>query len=192
MRLAAGADVFVESFRSGALARRGVGGRELALAYRGLVHVSVSCYGDGPWDWRRGFDPNAQAVTGVSLTEGGEDRPKGPPTVLLADFLTGFLAAAGAQAALLRRAREGGSYQVTVSLSRTCMWVQDLGLLAAGDWKTAAKGLDLATSLAVMASPFGELDYLPNPTRLARTPARWSSPPYPMGSHRPTWLACGQ
>ena len=46
------------------------------------------------------------------------------------DYLTGYLAAAGAIAALQRRIREGGSWQVQVSLSATAMWLQSLGLKA--------------------------------------------------------------
>ena len=51
------------------------------------------------------------------------------PVFYLADLITGYFAAAGMMAALHRRAIEGGSYQVKVSLARSAMWVQELGLL---------------------------------------------------------------
>jgi crotonobetainyl-CoA:carnitine CoA-transferase CaiB-like acyl-CoA transferase len=42
--------------------------------------------------------------------------------------MTGYLGAIGVKAALLRRAKEGGSYSVRVSLSQTCSYIMSLGL----------------------------------------------------------------
>lgn len=78
---------------------------------------------------RPGFDQNAQVVSGFAHTEGGADGPRFSPVFYLADLMTGYLAAAGMMAALLRRARDGGSYHVRLSLTRSAMWVQDLGFL---------------------------------------------------------------
>ena len=47
---------------------------------------------------------------------------------MINDFITGYLGAAGALAALIRRAREGGSYHVKVNLASTAMWYSSLGL----------------------------------------------------------------
>jgi hypothetical protein len=46
--------------------------------------------------------------------------------------MTGYFAAAGMMAALLRRSIEGGSYHVKLSLTRSAMWVQELGFLDIG------------------------------------------------------------
>jgi crotonobetainyl-CoA:carnitine CoA-transferase CaiB-like acyl-CoA transferase len=63
------------------------------------------------------------------MAEGQGGLPKFSPVFYLADLITGYFAAAGMMAALLRRAIEGGSYQVKLSLTRSAMWVQELGLL---------------------------------------------------------------
>lgn len=52
-----------------------------------------------------------------------------PPTFLINGYVTGYMGAAGATAALIRRAKEGGSYHVTVSLARNAMWYLTLGLI---------------------------------------------------------------
>jgi hypothetical protein len=111
------------------------------------------------------------------------------PTYLLNDYLTGYLGAAGAVLALLRRAREGGSYHVKVSLTRTSMWVQGLGLLAR-DPSIAGQhfATHLRPALERRSSPFGELEQLPPVARFSETPAHWLLPPSPTGAFAPEWL----
>lgn len=187
-RLCAEADVFVQSYRHGSLARRGLSPEGLAALRSGLIQVNISCYGQGPWEARPGFDPNAATVTGVCLDEGAGGEPTLPPMTLLSDYLTGTLAAAGAMAALLRRAREGGSYEVRVSLARTAMWVQDLGLLDAGAYAHLPRQPDpAAAALQSMDSPFGRLEYLAPIPYYSGSPAGWHSPPLPLGASRAAW-----
>lgn len=70
-RLVAKADVFIDSWRPGALARRGFSAAQVAALRPGIVHVSISCYGDrGPWASRGGYEPIGQAVSGLSIREG--------------------------------------------------------------------------------------------------------------------------
>ena len=70
--LAAGADVFAQGYRSGALERRGLGPAELAEARPGLVYVTINCYGDaGPWRLSIGGDGRLKP-TGQTL---GVDTP---------------------------------------------------------------------------------------------------------------------
>jgi hypothetical protein len=187
--LAAEGDVVVQSLRPGALQRRGLGPRELAQASRGLVYVSVNCYGleDGPWSAHVGYDPVAQSATGICIEEGGHDAPRVVPSHLLADYLTAYLGAFGALAALVRRSREGGSYHVRVSLAQTCMWVQDLGLLEAA----RAASPSAPPRILRMDSPFGELDYLAPVACYSETPAFWDKPPVPLGASRAAWLQTG-
>lgn len=183
------ADVFVQSYAPGSLARRGLSPAEVARLRPGIVYISICCYGDeGPWAGRGGFDPQAQAVAGIMAAEGGAGAPRTPPTQLLNDYLTAYLGAAGAIAALSRRAREGGSYHVSLSLARTAMWVQEFGLLAPEAVAEAPASLDTAGfATARIETPFGTLDHLPPVTRMARTPARWEHPPCPQGSSAPVW-----
>ena len=185
--LAADCDVVVQSLRPGSLERRGLGAAGLAAASKGLVYVSVSCYGhDGPWSRYAGYDPLAQSATGVCLVEGGSDAPRVVPCTLLADYLTAYLGAFGALAALLRRAREGGSYHVRISLAQTCMWVQNLGLRepAAGN----QVGAGSAPLILRMESPFGDLQYLAPVAQYTETAAYWDKPPVPLGASRAEWL----
>jgi crotonobetainyl-CoA:carnitine CoA-transferase CaiB-like acyl-CoA transferase len=130
-RLCSDADVFATSYRGTVNERFGLRPQELAgRSARGIVAMTVNAYGHaGPWADRPGFDPNAQAASGFASTEGGSAvHPKLSPVVYLADLMTGYFAAAGMMAALLRRSREGGSWHVKVSLARSAMWVQSLGL----------------------------------------------------------------
>ena len=130
-RLAASADVFASTYRPAVNQRFGLLPAPLAAASeRGIVYMSANAYGhSGPWQDRPGFDQNAQVASGFAMAEGQGGPPKFSPVFYLADLITGFFAAAGMMAALHRRAIEGGSYQVKLSLARSAMWVQELGLL---------------------------------------------------------------
>jgi crotonobetainyl-CoA:carnitine CoA-transferase CaiB-like acyl-CoA transferase len=132
-QLAATADVFASTYRPAVNERFGLLPEQLAAASeRGIVYMSASAYGhSGPWKDRPGFDQNAQVASGFAMAEGQGGLPKFSPVFYLADLITGYFAAAGMMAALHRRAIEGGSYQVKLSLARSAMWVQDLGLLDA-------------------------------------------------------------
>lgn len=124
--LVADADVFVQSFRPGALARKGFSSEDLAAIRPGIVVVSLSAYGHaGPWRERRGFDSLVQMACGIAA-HAGMDRPRPLPAQAL-DHGSGWLAAYGAMTALHRRATEGGSWHVRLSLARTAEWLHDLG-----------------------------------------------------------------
>lgn len=196
--LARGCHVFVDSYRPGALARLGFSPAALAHLVPGIVHVSVSCYGhDGPWAGRRGWEQLAQTATGLALDQGafmaaraGAKRDVVPALVPAAvcDYTTGYLAAAGAIAALLRRMREGGSWLVEVSLAATAMWISSLGRVPAGavpdKWEPAA-GLD--RFYEACETRRGRLVRLGPVVRMSRTPPAWRSPPPELGADAPEW-----
>ena len=187
--LAAEADVVVQSLRPGTMERRGLGWHELAAASRkGMVYVSVSCYGgeQGPWSRYVGYDPIAQAATGISVDEGGPEAPRVVPSHLLADYLTAYLGTFGALAGLIRRARDGGSYHVRISLAQTCMWVQDLGPNVSRS--VPGQGARAQPRILTMDSPFGELTYLAPVAQFSETAAYWDKPPVPLGASRAEWL----
>jgi len=127
------ADVVCQSYRPGALAARGLSPEDLARLRPGIVYVTLSAYGHvGPWRERRGFDSLVQSVSGIAHEGGvaaGTDGPRHLPAQAL-DHATGYLAAFGAMVALARRAREGGSYLVRVSLAQTGRWLDRLGRVA--------------------------------------------------------------
>jgi len=187
--LLAGADVVVNNHRAGALERRGLDPVRLAERYPGIVCVSVTCYGSrGPWAGRGGFDMNGSAASGLMTIEGSEAEPRLPVTGMINDYLTGYLGAVGAAAALLRRAAQGGSWHVTVSLTRTAMWCGSLGFV-----DPALAGSDAEHSLREplpydAPSPLGDVHMLAPPVRFSATPPAWPDPPLvPRGSGRAEW-----
>jgi crotonobetainyl-CoA:carnitine CoA-transferase CaiB-like acyl-CoA transferase len=187
--LLADADVVVDNHRWGALERHGLRARELAERHPGLVYVSVTCYGHGgPWAGRGGFDMNGSAASGLMTVEGSVGEPRLPVTALLNDYVTGYLGALGAAAALVRRATVGGSWHVTVSLTRTAMWCGSLGLV---DPSQAGADEDhrLREPLPYDGpSPLGDVHMLAPPVRFSRTPPDWPVPVLvPRGSSPPEW-----
>jgi hypothetical protein len=185
--LARSCDVFSQGYRLGAMARRGFGPLEVAALRPGVVYVSENCYGPvGPWAQRPGWEQLGQAATGMSFREG---QPTGPPRLAPAavnDYTTGFFAAWGAMTALARRATEGGSWHVQVSLCQTSMWYQRLG---DGCDPTPASPLDASPFQAETDTPdFGRIRYLSPAVWMSETPARWDLPPARPGAHAPAWL----
>lgn len=188
--LAATADVFAHSWRPGSLDARGLSPEALAEIRPGIIYVSVSAYGSGgPWKMRGGYEPVGQAVCGLSFDEGSIDSPQLSPTGTLNDYLTAYLSAAGILGALLRRAREGGSYHVTASLTRTSMWLQEIGQLPRSEWPKDMRLMDpLLSDMQVIQSPYGSIT-LPSPiTQFSETRAYWDRGPEPFGASCAEWL----
>ena len=187
--LIAGADVFSQSYRPGALARLGFAPEEVARLRPGIVCVTLSAYSHvGPWRERRGFETLIQSVSGFAHEQGfgrGHDRPQHLPAQVV-DHATGYLAAFGALVALARRAREGGSYLVRVSLAQTGRWVDALG-------RVSGRGIadqtlaDVQDLLAERDSPFGRLRHVVPAARLSETPASWLRPAVPPGTDQAAW-----
>jgi crotonobetainyl-CoA:carnitine CoA-transferase CaiB-like acyl-CoA transferase len=184
-------DVFCQSYRPGALAHLGLGPEDLARLRPGIVYVTLSAFGHtGPWRDRRGFETIIQSVSGMAHEQGmaaGAEGPRHLPAQVV-DHGTGYLAAFGALVALARRAREGGSYLVRVSLAQTGRWVDGLGRVEGGGTRelTLEAVQDL---LEDMDSPFGRLRHVRPPARLSETPAFWSRPVVPLGTHPAAWPA---
>jgi hypothetical protein len=189
--LIAQADIFVENQRGGAVDRLGLSDEELMAIRPGIIVVSVRCFGaTGPWRDRPGNDRQGTAAAGVAVSEGDEDQPRLPPPKTTNDYLTAYQAATGATAALLRRAREGGSYRVNVSLVRSAMMLESLGLLDRAEANAPNWRRRLVPPPVLSArTPLGELRRIAPMTRYSETPPYWDSPILvPRGSSRPEWL----
>ncbi|MEP0070046.1 CoA transferase [Pyruvatibacter sp.] len=189
--LAGKANVFVQGYRPGALERHGLGPAHLAELRPGVIYVSVNCYGhEGPMSSRAGWEQLAQSASGMARLHSDETVASSEdPTLFPAaatDYTTGYLAAFGALAALRRQQREGGSWHVRVSLSRTAMWMMDLGAV---DHRKAmpVSEEDLSNLMDTRDTPFGEMQFLRPADMLSHTPPFWELPPSPMGSSNPTW-----
>lgn len=185
-----GADVFVQGYRPGGLAAAGFGPAEAARLRPGIVYVSLSAYGaSGPWAARHGFDSLTQTATGLNVAEAeaaGVAAPKVLPAQAL-DHASGYLLAFGALAALHRRATEGGSWHVQVSLARTGHWLRGLGRLVDGFACPDPGQDDVADLLETTESGFGPITAVRHPAAIDGTPLRFRLPAMPLGSHAPVW-----
>ncbi len=129
-RLVAAADVLIESFRPGSLARLGFGGDRLRASNPRLVHVALSGYGQtGPLAGAAGHDLDYLAFAGLLAASGPAARPAitFPP---VADHAGAMHAALCAVGALFGRARTGQGAFVDISLAETVLAWQAWGLTA--------------------------------------------------------------
>jgi crotonobetainyl-CoA:carnitine CoA-transferase CaiB-like acyl-CoA transferase len=119
--LAANADVVVENYKTGDLARRGLDYASLSAINPRLVYCSISGFGrDGPYAARAGYDYLAQALGGLmSVTGERDDRPGGGPQkvgIAIVDILTGLYATIGVLAALRERDASGRGQFIDMAL----------------------------------------------------------------------------
>jgi crotonobetainyl-CoA:carnitine CoA-transferase CaiB-like acyl-CoA transferase len=190
-------DVFSQGYRPGTLDDRGLSPEALAQLRPGIVYVSLCAFGHvGPWASRRGFDTVVQTVSGITsrqgeLFPGGEPGPQFYPVSAI-DYLTGYLMAFGAMVALARRAREGGSWLVRISLAQTGRWLVGRGQVPEAQLKGVPKeftAAELERWTMVTDTPMGRLGHLGPVVRLSETPPRWARPSVPLGYHPPVWPA---
>jgi len=191
------ADVFSQGYRPGTLAGRGFSPEMLAQLRPGIVAVSLCAFGHvGPWASRRGFDTVVQTVSGITsrqaeLFPGAEPGPQFYPVSAI-DYLTGYLMAFGALVALARRAREGGSWLVRISLAQTGRWLVDRGEVPEAALKNIPQEFtrdELARWSMTSDTPKGRLHHLAPVLELSETPPRWARPTVPLGYHPAAWPA---
>lgn len=110
------ADVLVENFRPGTMARLGFGFEEVHARYPALIYCSISGFGQtGPYRERGGFDLVAQAMSGVLSITGSHEEPA-KVGVPLSDLNAGLYASHAILAALLSRMRTGEGQYIDTSL----------------------------------------------------------------------------
>ncbi len=185
--LVRGADIFSQGFQHRSLERRGFGAEQLATLRPGIIYVSENAFGhEGPWLERPGWEQLAQSTTGIAVVQGGEGRPVLAPAAMN-DYTTGYFAAMGAMIALRRRAEEGGSWLVRVSLSQTSMWYYRMGLDLD---RNATTGLgEMAPFMEERDTPYGHMKHLGPPLRMSETNPHWALPSAPLGSGQPAWAS---
>src|SRR3712207_5218293 len=116
-RLGERADVLLESFRPGLMARWGLDGDTLRERNPGLVSCSVTAFGTAPAaEGMPGYDFLLQAMGGLMSVTGEDDGPPLRVGAAVVDLVCGLLAVVGVQAALAERARTGHGRHVEVSL----------------------------------------------------------------------------
>lgn len=141
LRIAARADVLVESFRPGVLDRLGLGDAALDRANPRLIRCSLVGYPDGEWRDAPGHDLNYEALAGILAAQA-------PGQIPLADLAGAMTAAVGILAALHERTRTGHGRRVEVALSDAALAFHGVGLLRAQSSDAPGGGeWDLAGSL---------------------------------------------
>ncbi len=192
-------DVFSQGYRPGTLGGRGLSPEELAAIRPGLVYVSLCAFSHaGPWASRRGFDTVVQTVSGITSRQAEIVPAKTPGPqfypVSAIDYCTGYLMAFGAMVALARRAQEGGSWLVRISLAQVGKWIVDLGEVPASAARDAPAEFtpdELERWSMVSDTPSGKLRHLRPVVQLSETPTYWARPSVPLGYHKPVWPSRG-
>ena len=116
-RLVAGADVLIENFKVGTLAKYGLDYASLSAENPRLVYCSITGFGqDGPYASRPGYDFIIQGMSGVMDLTGDPDGPPQKIGVAFADIMTGLYAVIAIQAALAARAVSGRGDHIDMAL----------------------------------------------------------------------------
>lgn len=115
--LARGADVLIENFKTGGLAKFGLDFATLSEVNPALVYCSITGFGQtGPRAKEAGYDFVIQGMSGFMSVTGEPDGVPVKMGVSISDLSTGVYAANGIQAALIQRARTGKGQHVDMSL----------------------------------------------------------------------------
>ncbi len=143
--LAGSVDIFVENYRPGALARRGLGYEDVRARNREVIYLSISAFGqNGPHGHRPGFDDVVQATSGyMSINERGDGpiRTGGP----VLDYATGMQAASAVLAAVLLKHQTGKGQRIDIAM-------QDVTNLLIN------RNIHIAASTGVAPEPAGNRD----------------------------------
>lgn len=115
--LARHADVVIENFKVGGLAKYGLDYESIRAVNDRVVYCSITGFGqDGPYAARAGYDFVIQGMSGIMDLTGAPDGPPQKIGVAYADIMTGLYAVVAIQAALHQRARTGRGQQIDMAL----------------------------------------------------------------------------
>jgi crotonobetainyl-CoA:carnitine CoA-transferase CaiB-like acyl-CoA transferase len=130
LRLVESADVLLESFRPGVMARLGLGYEQLREVRPALIYCAISGYGqDGPYSQRAGHDLNYLGYAGLlHYNRDQQGRPVMPPTQLADLAGGGLMAVIGILTALVGRSQTGQGRLVDVSMTEGAMSLLPLAI----------------------------------------------------------------
>ena len=135
-RLISTADVVMENFRPGTMARLGFDPDELLATYPGLIYATVTGYGaDGPLAHRPGQDLLLQSMSGLAAHTGRAEGPPVPVGSVVIDHHAAALCVMGILAALFDRASSGKGRRVDASLLQAAVDLQGESI---GAWLNGA------------------------------------------------------
>ena len=116
-RLAGDADILIENFKVGGLAKYGLDYASLAALNPRLIYCSITGFGqDGPYAGRAGYDFLIQGMSGLMSVTGEPDTPPQKVGVAVTDIVTGLYGAVGVLAAVEQRHRTGRGQHLDMSL----------------------------------------------------------------------------
>lgn len=123
------ADVLIENFRPGIMAKFGLDYESARVLNPRLIYATVTGYGtEGPWKSKPGQDLLLQSMSGLAYTNGNGDQPPTPLGISMADIFAGTHMVDGILACLVRRSRTGEGGRVEVSLLESILYLQLEGL----------------------------------------------------------------
>jgi crotonobetainyl-CoA:carnitine CoA-transferase CaiB-like acyl-CoA transferase len=181
-------DIFVQGYAPGKLSKFGFSPQDVFDIKKNVIYTTLSCYGtEGPMASWGGFEQLGQSASGLLLAHSeGLEKPQLVPAAAC-DYLTGYLATLGMLSALYRRATEGGSYHVEVSLTRTAMWLQSLGLRKDADVPGRFPE-NLNDYLVDHETCFGTIRHLKGVVEYSKTPGKFRYPVSAWGSSKAEWI----
>ncbi|AWB93471.1 CaiB/BaiF CoA transferase family protein [Aeromicrobium chenweiae] len=129
------ADIMVENFKPGGLARFGLDYETVASSNPGLVYASISGFGTGDGAHIPGYDLMVQAISGLMSLTGSPDGPPYRAGISVFDVMTGMHAMIGILSALHSRGSSGRGQHVEVNLLSSALsgLVNQTGAYVAGD-----------------------------------------------------------
>ena len=134
--LVAEADVLIENFKVGGLAKYGLDWESLRKVNPRLIYCSITGFGqDGPYAHRAGYDFIIQGMSGLMSVTGPEGGPPQKVGVAVTDVFTGVYAATAILAALVQRGRTGEGQHIDMALLDVATGVmanQSMNYLASG------------------------------------------------------------
>ncbi|WP_274424707.1 CaiB/BaiF CoA transferase family protein [Chelativorans sp. YIM 93263] len=156
-RLMEKADVVIQNFRPGVIARLGLDYDNVRKLNSGIVYASISGYGEeGPWVKRPGQDLLAQARSGVMWLNGDDGQGPVPFGLAIGDMLAGAAAAQGILAALVKRGVSGKGSHVETSLLEALVDLQfEVLTTFLNDGQRMPRRSSVRSAHAYLAAPYG-------------------------------------
>jgi crotonobetainyl-CoA:carnitine CoA-transferase CaiB-like acyl-CoA transferase len=180
--VALGADVVVQGYRPGVVARYGLDEESLRADGFSGVFGSVSAFGhDGPWADRAGWEQLAQSTSGLCLDPLGDEKPAMLPCAFT-DYTTGFVMAAGIMEALDASLDDDRAKRVDGSLCQTAAW-----MLRVGRRDDVGTPTGFAPTILRSETGFGVVDHLGPCVEVDGLDVGWTRPTTPLGEGRLSW-----
>jgi crotonobetainyl-CoA:carnitine CoA-transferase CaiB-like acyl-CoA transferase len=181
-RVALDADVVVQGYRPGVVARYGLDEDSLRADGFGGVYGSVSAFGHGgPWADRAGWEQLAQSTSGLCLDPLGDEKPAMLPCAFT-DYATGFVMAAGIIDALAASLDDGLAKRVDGSLCQTAAW-----LLRVGRLDDVGTPIGFVPEMLRSETGFGVVDHLGPCVAVDGLDVGWTRPTTPLGQGTLSW-----